>query len=278
MVAAVMAPVILGLLIGLAVNDAQNLRILPFGVLGAVLAVVLFVALARKARNAEIANSFLVPPAIPLMCILFLFFYANRPEHFLPLNESEVKAKLHDPYFLSHLRTPLSSTEKKAIRSAISDGSLTGEEMDVLLNHFGTEFSRDIAGSSHAAVDNFLWIFLHGDLESRETLTTNPAVPDDVLRKLLTDPNSEVLRLAQRAAGQRLCDPEALRSIYIKRSDRTVPSNRPKYLAADPELPPLMAANPCTPAEVLSWMSQSGISQIADPARAALAQRGLSQK
>ena len=272
------APLILGALIGLAVNDAQSLRIVPFMVLGSVMGIALFLALAWKARDVQVATSFFVPPAIPLLCILILFFHVNRPDHFLPLNESEVKAKLHDPQFLRYLKTPLSSAEKNAIRSSISDGSLTGEEMDTLLNHFGAEFSRDIASSSHAAAENFLWIFLHGDLESRKALTMNPAVPDDVLRKLLTDPNPEVLRLSQRAAGQRLCDPEVLRSIYIKKSDRTVPSNRPKYLASDPQLPDLMAANPCTPPDVLTWMGQSGISQIVNPARAALAQRALAGK
>jgi hypothetical protein len=207
-----------------------------------------------------------------------MFCYVNRPAHFLPLNESEVKAKLQDPQYLRYLSKPLSSTEKKAIRSAISDGSLNGEQMDTLLNNFGSEFSRDIASCSHALADNFLWIFLHGELESRKALVMNPVLPDDVLRKLLTDPNAEVMRLARREAARRLCDPEALRAIYIETSDRTVPSNRPKYLASDPELPALMASNPCTPAEVLTWMSQSGISQIVDPARAVLDQRGLKGK
>jgi len=271
------APVILGFLVMLAVNQPQNLRTTPFLLLVFVLGVLLLLVLTARARNREIRGSYLVPPAIPLIAIFVLFAWANpaRPE--FPVNEQEFKAKLRDPQFVRSVVTPLTPPQERAIRSAIAEGMFSPEETEQFLNGFQRRFELDVAQSSHTSGESFLWIAQHGEVPSRRATAMNLAAPGYVLRVLLQDPNPDVQSLAQHEAAERLCDPEALRSIYRTKSDRMVKRNRPNYLATDPVLPQLMADNPCTPRDVLFAMSQDRPS-ISAPARAALAKKQLADQ
>ena len=271
------APVIVTLLLPLVVKDPHAAITLTLLIFTVVVVVSLVAALAWKASASDTRNSFWVPPMIPLICILLLYLRANRTQ-FPTMSESEFKANLHNPQFVRNLDLDLSAMQVNAIRSAISEGSLTAEELESLLNRSRREFELQIATSSHAYPQNFSFIALHGLNETQEAMAKNPAIPDEVVRQLLVDHPPGIVRLAQHAAAQRVCDPDTLRSIYLQKSDRQVPSNRPDFLASDPELPQLLADNPCTPTDVLIKMSISGRSDITTPALAALARRGVTTK
>lgn len=79
--------------------------------------------------------------------------------------------------------------QERVIRSAISEGSLTAEELDVLLNRPQREFELQIATSAHAYPQDFLFIAIHGKIETQEAMATNPAIPDEVVRQLLKAPS-----------------------------------------------------------------------------------------
>ena len=273
-VTALAAPLVLGFLIMLAIRQPQDLRTVPFLVLGSVLGTLLYLVVGARARNREVRGSYFVPPAIPLIAILGLFGWVNSSVLELPLNEQEFKAKLRDPDFVRYVVQPLTPSQENAIRSAIGEGMFTPQETEHFLNGFERRFELDVAQSSHTSGESFLWIAQHGEVDSRRAMVMNLATPGYVLRVLLQDPNPVVQSLAQHEAAARLCDPEALRSIYRTKSDRMVISNRPKYLATDPVLPQLMADNPCTPRDVLQLMSMDRPS-ISAPARAALEKKQL---
>jgi hypothetical protein len=273
----VAGPYILGLILTLVLTDPQSATTVPFVILASVVAVLLITVLTWQARHSETRNSFWLPPMVPLICIFILFLIANR-SHFHIMTESEFKAKLQDPQFVRNLGLNLSAMQVRVIRSAISEGSFTAEELDELLNRPEREFELQIATSSHAYAQNFSCIAIHGKIETQEAMIQNPAIPDEVVRQLLVDHPPNIVQLAQHVLAQRVCDPDTLQSTYLQKSDRLVSSNRPNFLASDPELPQLLADNPCTPTDVLLKMSQSGRSNITDPALAALARRGVTPK
>ena len=160
------------------------------------------------------------------------------------------------------LSIPLPPSQETLIRSAIADGTLTPEEIGRILQYRWSTFQLDVAQSSNASGESLLVITQRGELDSRRAVAENPATPGYVLRVLLQDPNPEVAALARNAAAARLCDPQALRSIT-------------KYLGSNVEFPRLMAANPCTPRDVLMIMSDNSNPEISDLGRAALAKRPL---
>jgi hypothetical protein len=152
------------------------------------------------------------------------------------------------------------------------------DQIHAVLTNFRREFENDIARSSATSIADLTWIAEHGELYSRAAVAANIKTPDDVLRKLLVDQDPQVVYFAQHAAAQRLCDPDVLRSIWEKKSDPNVKSNHPHFLASDPELPDLMANNPCTPAEVMAAMAASPDVNINYAARAALEKRSSEGK
>ena len=270
-------PAVFGLILTLALTDPHNATAIFFVMLAAVVAVPLITILLLQARHSETRNSFWLPPMVPLVCIFVLFLMANRSQVPAP-SENEFKAKLQDLEFVRNLDLELTPMQVRVIRSAISEGALTADELDFLLNRPHREFELQIATSQQAYLQNFLFIAMHGTIEAKEAMARNPAIPDEVVRQLLVDHPANIVRLAEHAAAQRVCDADTLQAIYLRRSDRLVPANRPNFLASDPELPQLLADNPCTPTDVLLKMSQSGRNDITAPALAALARRGVTRK
>lgn len=262
---------LLGLMLTQALTTRQSAIALPFLILTVVLGGVPIVVLIWRGKDAEIRNSFFLPPLIPLVCVFVLSLIGHR-DQFHVMTESEFKANLHSPQFVRSLGTQLSAMQIKVLRSAIDEGSLTADDLDYLLNHPYRGFELPIATSAHAYPQNFMWIAVHGTPASEVAMAQNPAISDDALRLLLINHPPEVVRMAQHAAAQHLCDPDALRSIYLQKTDRRVVSNRPNFLASDPDLPQLLADNPCTPTEVLDYMSVWP-SNISGPAVTALARR-----
>ena len=183
-----------------------------------------------------------------------------------------------NPEYIMQLKPPVPMGVKAEIRSGIYRPTFTSAQIHAVLVNFGREFEYGVAYSSGTSPDDLVWIADHGEIESRMAVASNRNTPEPVLRKLLTDSNPQVVSAAQRGAAKRLCDAEMLRSIWQRKSDRSVKSNYPYFLASDPDLPKFMAENPCTPPDVLSAMSADSNGNVSYFAQQALAKRAAQSK
>ncbi len=295
-------PWILALLLQQAIANPHDPTVpsLPFVFFGLLFALLISIVLVAKAWKRETATSYLLVPLVPLLAIFGLgvaAYQAHVPED--PVRAAQEKqefvAKLHDPNFIMNLKPPVSLAVKAEIKSGIygppvlvdpntvmGPGSgvsaFSADQIHAVLRNFGKEFENDIAHSPATSSEDLAWIAEHGERYSRAAVATNQKTPDDVLRKLLTDGDSQVVFFAQHAAAQRLCDQDVLRSIWERKSDPNIKSNHPRFLAGDPELPALMANNPCTPTEIVAAMAASPDVNINYAARAALAKRSPEDK
>lgn len=220
----VAAPLVAAMLLWFFVNDPQNTKTVFFLVIGFILGFLLLVTLSGRASGHEVRNSYIVPPMIPLIGVFVLFVWANRPEPQYAMNEQDFKMRLSDPLFVHSLVMPLAPSQERAVRSAIAEGTVTPDGIDRFLNCCSGKFELNVAQSSHTTGEKFLWITQHGGLDARRAVAKNLTVPGYVLRVLIQDPNPGVAAVARQAAAERLCDPEAMRSIT-------------KYQGGDPSLP-----------------------------------------
>jgi uncharacterized membrane protein YhaH (DUF805 family) len=253
-------PYLAGILLNLQLaGNEGSARVLPIFGFAVVFIVITFVILVRKARDREVAASYMVPPVLPVIGALVLCIMVQddalrkrEAENQLARETRDFTTKMKDPKFVMNLKPPLSLAQTTIIRGEINnanprDAHLTSAEMHALLVNLGTEFEDAIGENPRTPARDLAWIAEHGDVPGRKAVAINWATPEPILRKLLKDKSPEVAFWAEHNAVRRLCDPPLLQSTWehVRKSE----------LAPDSEIFYLLARNSCTPTETLQELS-----------------------
>lgn len=237
----------------------SNPQILPAGSGElAIVAVIAGLILVVKARDRLVEWTYCLPAVIVALWSVGLFTSdaareATRErigQQYL-VEMSDLTTKMQDPTFLIKLRPPLSLARQIMVMRALGDGErvpgtpLTSAEVHAILTNLGSdpEIENGVAASLATSADDLQWLAVHGRNSARLAVAKNPHTSHETLLHLMNDPDFGIRYVTGLSAAGSGCDAEIARIFWDRENSTNLPNNDVIYRQ--------MAANPCTPKDIL---------------------------